>query len=156
MKLAEEPVKAIDGATFAPKALRSFTTCSVLMKHLTLALLLGLPFFACAQETCPEARLLQWVLEANPDQDADRAMAVGDYRFLAVYGFTIEFPGLSQDKWKGIMDAKNFRPIEGTSDAYCSKQHASLGRGHGNMQRDTTQGLGVRYRMLHNIRLKLA
>jgi hypothetical protein len=48
-------------------------------------------------------------------RDAQRAMKNGDYRLLAVYGFTTEVPGTDLSAYEA-KDRYGVRVIEGTSD----------------------------------------
>jgi len=73
-----------------------------------------------------EATLRTFLLPINlsdPAGDAQARMKHGDYRVLAVRGFTILFPGLDDLE---VTCQVGFRIIEGTSDAYESRSHAEL------------------------------
>lgn len=56
------------------------------------------------------------VVRKNPETEAKRALARGDRRLMAVYGYTTEVPGTYMDYYEA---ARRFETviIEGTSDA---------------------------------------
>ena len=59
----------------------------------------------------------------NPEQDLKARVSHNDYRFLAVGGFGIEYPGL---KNKTLLCTYGYRFIVGTSDAVESDEHNEL------------------------------
>lgn len=59
----------------------------------------------------------------NAPTDADRAYARGDARLIGVYGFALEVPGYDGDPYAHKVD---IRMLDGTGDAYCTKEEADL------------------------------
>jgi hypothetical protein len=59
----------------------------------------------------------------NPEQDLNDRISHNDFRFLAIGGFSIEYPGLSN---KSLLCTYGFRFIVGTSDAIESPEHNEL------------------------------
>lgn len=60
----------------------------------------------------------------NAGSDALRAAETGDFRFIGVYGFTAEVPGMEEKG--GLVKKYGVRMIQGTSDAPCDEEHAQL------------------------------
>ena len=59
----------------------------------------------------------------NPEQDLNARTNHNDFRFLAVGGFGIEYPGLRN---KSLLCTYGYRFIVGTSDAVESTEHNEL------------------------------
>ena len=59
----------------------------------------------------------------NAATEADRAYARGDARLIGVYGFAVEVPGYDGDPYAHKAD---IRMLDGTGDAYCTKEEADL------------------------------
>jgi hypothetical protein len=59
----------------------------------------------------------------NATEDAASAYTRGDTRLLGVYGFSVEVPSYAGDPY-----ARNgkIRMLEGTGDAFCTKEEAAL------------------------------
>ena len=68
---------------------------------------------------------LRWLYKANPEKDAKQAIAKGDFRLLAVYGYTLIVPGIKGDYTK-YKKTYGIHPIEGTSDFIQNKEHGKL------------------------------
>jgi galactitol-specific phosphotransferase system IIC component len=73
-----------------------------------------------------EVRKLLWLKTAPPVKDAKIAIAKRDLKFIAVHGFALSIPGLSETEQSSAMVNNNFRVIEGTGDDLCSEEHAQL------------------------------
>lgn len=59
----------------------------------------------------------------NAATDAERAYARGNARLIGVYGFAVEVPGYDGDPYAHKAD---IRMLDGTDDAYCTKEEAGL------------------------------
>lgn len=58
-------------------------------------------------------RPLKWLYNADPDNDFEVAIAKKDYRFIGVYGYSLDVPGVLI---KCLDREKDIKPIEGTTD----------------------------------------
>ena len=78
-------------------------------------------------QTCdPEIQALQWVENADPIEDASKALARGNTKFMAVYGYALYIPGIEGNSIKKAYEKGNYIAIEGTGDDLCSEEHARL------------------------------
>lgn len=68
---------------------------------------------------------LRWLYKADPEKDALEAIAKGDLRLRAVYGYTMIIPGIKDDYTK-YKKAYGINPIEGTSDYLQNEEHGKL------------------------------
>lgn len=68
---------------------------------------------------------LRWLYKADPGKDAKQAIAKGDFRLVAVYGYTLIIPGLNGDLSK-YEKLYGIRVIEGTSDVMQNEEHGKL------------------------------
>lgn len=59
----------------------------------------------------------------SPREDLELRIEHDDYRFIAIGGFGMEFPGLRN---KELLCQHGFRYISGTSDALESREHGEL------------------------------
>ena len=59
----------------------------------------------------------------KPGKDAQKRMLSGDFRVIAIRGFSLMFPGLSLEETE---DEDNYRVIEGTSDDIDNSLHMRL------------------------------
>lgn len=64
-----------------------------------------------------------WLYTANPDDDFDAAVRNKDFRFVGIYGYSLTVPRVTR---KCISIEKDVKPIEGTTDAVLSYEHAKL------------------------------
>ena len=71
---------------------------------------------------------LQWLKNANPIVDANKAIKNNDYKLLGVYGFSLTIPGVNKPTEFEHQKKYGVKPIEGTSDALKNKEHAELNR----------------------------
>jgi len=77
-------------------------------------------------ETTQVAILKTYLLPINletPESDLTARISHEDFRFIAIGGFGVEYPGL---KNKELLCIYGFRYIIGTSDALESKEHRNL------------------------------
>ncbi|MCL6416909.1 hypothetical protein MIB92_14705 [Aestuariirhabdus sp. Z084] len=68
-----------------------------------------------------------WLYSADPIEDALEAIDNKDYRFMAVYGYSLSIPSVPNkcfSSWEEI-ESKT-KPIKGTSDAIENYEHAKL------------------------------
>ncbi len=74
----------------------------------------------CAESVAPATMSAQEVAhlkQSNAEADAVSALSHGDQRLLAVYGITLELPGVDDDTGR-LKEAHGVRVLNGTSDAY--------------------------------------
>jgi hypothetical protein len=108
------------------------------MRNITLALIMMTAHISYAESdkcwldeaTVPDisqtAQLLTMQLAINlqdPSGDLGMRIAHRDYRFIAIGGYSIDYPGLSD---LSLLCTHGGRLIEGTSDAIESDEHALL------------------------------
>lgn len=91
---------------------------------LAVAVLLAAAGELLASEADPVAELRAFI--AVPVEDRlESALGAGDVRFLGVYGYALEVPGVPKSETDRI--SKNGTlPIPGTSDALVSEEHGTL------------------------------
>lgn len=81
----------------------------------------------CLAATCDdEVSKLIWLEYANPEIDAAAAVKEGNNQYIAVYGFTLIIPGLSNDEYIKARELENYKIIDGTTDSFCSERHHQL------------------------------
>ncbi len=76
--------------------------------------------------TCDEEKELAWIVNANSTLNANSAISNNDLKFIAVYGFTLEIPGLTEKEELIAKNIKNYTALKGTTDALCSSVHGEL------------------------------
>jgi hypothetical protein len=93
------------------------------MKLLLCAYLVGIGLYASgvawgdeSTVTSMKAEDVRHLVVGHAENDAKSAIARGDRRLLAVYGLTLEVPGVSDDVSK-LRSKYGLRILEGTSDA---------------------------------------
>jgi hypothetical protein len=59
----------------------------------------------------------------NAEADAERALQAGDARILGIWGYSIQFFGLSRDDYREVFP---YRGIEGTGDVVFGQEHRDL------------------------------
>jgi hypothetical protein len=105
------------------------------MRNIFLTIILGVSISSSGlvftQGTASKVDILKKELTSlnldNPEADLDKNLAAGDKRFIGVYGYTYECPGLADEKkCFEAAQAKTLRMIEGTSDNILSKEHGKL------------------------------
>lgn len=60
---------------------------------------------------------VNWLYNADPLDDFNEAVKINDYRFIGVYGYSLNVPGV---KLKCLDAERDVKPIEGTSDSSSS------------------------------------
>jgi hypothetical protein len=96
---------------------------TILRTILTASILIASAFVCAAVSAGPSlenSMKVEEVARLNPahaDSDARSAVARGDKRLLAVYGYTIEIPGMHDDP-EELKAKYGLRMLEGTSDSY--------------------------------------
>jgi hypothetical protein len=92
---------------------------------------------ACAQN--PESSLpvssgsqterqLHWLDRADPERDFAQAWARGDTRFVGVYGFAANLPGVDVPVYGALARQHGIRWLHGTSDIITSQEDLRLNR----------------------------
>ena len=66
---------------------------------------------------------MNWLINANPNQDFEEAIKKKDYRFIGIYGAKLITPDINI---KCLNRKKDINPIKGTSDAVLGYEHAKL------------------------------
>ena len=61
-----------------------------------------------AEEKSDPILLLKWVEKANPVLNAKDALRKGDYRLMAIYGFTISIPGLDSRNMSRLISTNTY------------------------------------------------
>jgi hypothetical protein len=70
---------------------------------------------------------LIWLESADAEKDAIESLKEGNTTYLAVQGFALALPGLSEEDALQILFASgNYKIIEGTSDVACSDKGFEL------------------------------
>jgi len=78
-------------------------------------------------DTCDDRiALLLWLEEADANLDAKQALKSGDTKLMAVYGFALTIPGVTEEESAKAYKSKNYKAIEGTGDDLCSERHGEL------------------------------
>ena len=62
----------------------------------------------------------------DAERDANASILAKDFRLLAVYGYSLEVPGLYYFDYYAARDRGELRPIECTSDGIVSARHMRL------------------------------
>ena len=77
--------------------------------------------------SCEElVQKLVWVEGANPDKDAEHALARGQRKYMAVGGYILYIPGTASTEYFRATSEKDYSLIEGTSDGFCNERHKLL------------------------------
>ena len=66
---------------------------------------------------------MEWLNNADPDKDLEKAIAKSDFRFIGLYGYALFTPGVNINC---LNRDKDINPIKGTSDALLGYQHHKL------------------------------
>ncbi len=69
---------------------------------------------------------LQWVKDANPQQDAQKAIAAGDLRMMGLVQRSILIPGVALDKINHYQQKCGVKLIDGVSDTVLNNNHLKL------------------------------
>ncbi|MBQ0785086.1 MAG: hypothetical protein KBT66_12690 [Amphritea sp.] len=93
--------------------------------RLSILVLAFIPSILFAQTCKDKVQILQWVENANPLEDAAKALENGNANFMAVNGYGLYIPGM-ENAPEGAFEKRGYIVIEGTSDALCSKRHLKL------------------------------
>jgi hypothetical protein len=73
-----------------------------------------------------EIEKMDWLESGNAKHDARAALDSQNSMYMAVFGFTITIPGITEAESQKIIAEKSYIVIEGTGDAFCSEEHARL------------------------------
>ena len=66
---------------------------------------------------------MEWLINANPDKDFEKAIEKSDFRFIGLYGYALFTPGVNINC---LNRDKDINPIKGTSDNIMGYQHHKL------------------------------
>ena len=78
-----------------------------------------------SMEDCvAKIKSLEWVNDANPNNDALADIAKGKIQFLAIGTFPNIIPAFTVNDSVPIIKSKNYRIIKGTEPPTCSEGHA--------------------------------
>jgi len=94
---------------------------------LSIALLLSL--VACKEKSDFEkeqdryVEVMSWLNDADPRKDFERAIENNDFRFMGIYGYSLQVPTV---KASCLDYDRDINPIEGTSDAIMGYKHAKM------------------------------
>ena len=66
---------------------------------------------------------MEWLNNADPDKDFEKAIAKSDFRFIGLYGYALFTPGVNISC---LNPDKDINPIKGTSDFVLGYQHHKL------------------------------
>lgn len=69
---------------------------------------------------------LQWIKDANPQQDAQQAIQAGDLRMMGLVQRAILIPGVALDKINFYQQKCGVKLIEGVSDTVLNNNHLKL------------------------------
>ena len=89
---------------------------------------LGLSFAAANELQKDNIEKLRWIESASPENDAKKAIERNDFRLKAVYGYSIEIPGVSPEDQAKARYFYGIDVISGTSDSLVDKEHARLNK----------------------------
>jgi len=70
---------------------------------------------------------LRWLDRADPQRDLAAALARGDRRFVGVYGYSADVPGVDSPD-QGLLKRYGVRYLRGTSDAMTSQEDERLNK----------------------------
>lgn len=79
-----------------------------------------------AENAIDDISQLQWLKNADPIADANKAIIAKKYTLFAVEGYTWEIPGVSEDNKFDYRKKYGITIIKGTSDVVLNKEHARL------------------------------
>ena len=99
------------------------------MNKLLILLLLVTSITGCATNTraMSEAeKQLLWVQDANPQQDAEAALAKGDFRLMALAQRSLVIPGIDLESSRKYELKCGVIIMQGVSDVIRSEQHLEL------------------------------
>ena len=66
---------------------------------------------------------MEWLNNADPNKDLEKAIAKSDFRFIGLYGYALFTPWVNINC---LNRDKDINPIKGTSDAVLGYQHHKL------------------------------
>ena len=96
----------------------------------TLAFIAMLAFITgCASNTSSltkSEQKLQWLKDANPQQDASKALQAGDFRLMGLVQRSVIIPGVSADRMNHLELKCGVKLIDGVSDTVLNQNHLKL------------------------------
>ncbi len=99
------------------------------MKILITLLTLASVITGCASNTSAltkSEQKLQWLNDANPQQDAQRALQAGDFRLMGLVQRSVIIPGVAADKMNHYELKCGVNLIDGVSDTVLNNNHLKL------------------------------
>jgi hypothetical protein len=83
----------------------------------------------CATETSTltkSEQKLQWIKDANPQQDAEKALAAGDFRLMGLPQRAVIIPGVPVERMNQYELKCGVKLIDGVSDTVLNNNHLQL------------------------------
>lgn len=97
------------------------------MTRLLLTLILMTTMNGCAtSNTSDYESQLQWLQQANPQQDAQAALAQGDFRLMAFAQRSLVIPGVDVENSRKYELKCGVKIMEGMTDVIRSEEHLRL------------------------------
>lgn len=121
LRMQMAKLKAGSTAVLGTKIFRACCLCFIALMAIALV--------GCTNRSASckaQIEMLEPIASRNPHGDVQRAIAAHDLRFIGVYGFSVDVPGM--DEHKNVVKDHGLRMIDGTSDAPCDAQHSQLVR----------------------------
>ncbi|PMQ03730.1 hypothetical protein DyAD56_18670 [Dyella sp. AD56] len=103
------------------------TNTKVLHARLGLIILIPLALVGCSSRnaTCQaKIDMLKPLMGRDSHADVQQALKAHDLRFLGIYDFSIDVPGM--DAHKDAVRERGIKMIEGTTDAPCDEEHGKM------------------------------
>lgn len=97
-----------------------------MVKKLKSVFTLLLIIISTSSSACEENIILEWVKTADAVSDAKKNVTNGEYRFKAMYEYTLMLPGLAETEEYEAKTKDYFVAIEGTSDTPCNIKLVNL------------------------------
>ena len=100
------------------------------LAHLFLLVIFAFALLGCGRSptACTPRKGVADLRSLKVDQaanDAASAFHSGNHRFLGVYGYSVEIPGLAGDPYLHVNETKM---LEGTSDVFCTEEEEVLNK----------------------------
>jgi hypothetical protein len=99
------------------------------MKQIIFCFIISLIFIACQKNEGSMPIIHKDLLRmdsANAQNDAYQAIKNKDFRFVGIYGYSVQIPGIEKEYYWHIKDSVGLKMINGTSDAITSKEQGRL------------------------------
>jgi type IV pilus biogenesis protein CpaD/CtpE len=99
------------------------------MKYLIILIVMVALMGGCASDTSTLSKSeqkLQWIKDANPQQDAQLAVSKGDLRLMGLPQRAVIIPGITADEMNKYELRCGVKLIEGVSDTVLNNRHLQL------------------------------